>query len=73
MSYCTSFLFQVFKNFDVDFWLLLKAEKVLALSNFGGEKNLLQNFLFFYPFESINLQPAGFLAFKEKSGPLLHH
>ena len=28
--------------------------------------------IFFHPFESINFQPAGFLAFKEKSGPLLH-
>jgi hypothetical protein len=31
-----------------------------------------QNFIFFHPFESINFQPAGFLAFKEKSVPLLH-
>ena len=40
-------------------------------SNFGGKKIFLQNFIFFNPFESINFQPAGFLAFKEKSGPLL--
>jgi len=32
---------------------------------------LLQNLVFFHPPESINFQPAGFLAFKEKSGPLL--
>ena len=40
-------------------------------SNFGGKKNFLQNFILFHPFESINFQPAGFLALKEKSGPLL--
>ena len=61
----------IFQNFDVDFWPLLKAEKVLPRSNFGGKKIFLQNFIFFHPFESINFQPAGFLAFKEKSGPLL--
>ena len=36
-------------------------------SSFSG----ITPFIFFYPFESINFQPAGFLAFKEKSGPLL--
>ena len=30
-----------------------------------------KNFISFHSFESINFQPAGFLAFKEKSGPLL--
>ena len=30
-----------------------------------------QNFIFYHPYESIYFQPAGFLAFKEKSGPLL--
>ena len=60
------FVSGVFQNFDVDFWPLLKAEKVLAPKQF-----FLQNFIFFHPFESINFQPAGFLAFKEKSGPLL--
>jgi hypothetical protein len=61
----------VFQNFDVDFWPLLKAEKVLAPKQFWREIFFLQNFIFFHPFESINFQPAGFLAFKEKSGPLL--
>ena len=41
-------------------------------SKFGGKKSFLQNFIFYHPYESINFQPAGFLAFKEKSGPLLH-
>ena len=41
-------------------------------SNFGGKKNFLQNFIFYHSFEFINFQPAGFHAFKEKSGPLLH-
>ena len=62
----------VFQNFDVEFWPLLKAEKVLAPKQFWRKKKFLQNFLFFHPFESINFQPAGFLAFKEKIGPLLH-
>jgi hypothetical protein len=65
------FVSGVFQNFYVDFWPLLKAEKVLAPKQFWREKNFLQNFIFFHPFESINFQPAGFLAFKEKSGPLL--
>ena len=41
-------------------------------SNFGGKKTFLQNFIFYHPYESMNFQPAGFLAFKEKSGSLLH-
>jgi hypothetical protein len=36
------------------------------------EAILAENFIFFHPFEFINFQPAGFLAFKEKSGPLFH-
>ena len=66
------FVSGVFQNFDVDFWPLLKAEKVLAPKQFWREKkNFLKNFIFFHPFESLNFQPAGFLAFREKSGPLL--
>jgi hypothetical protein len=42
----------------------------LKMAKFGGKK-FLKNFIFYHPFESINFQPAGFLAFKEKSGPLL--
>ena len=45
------FVSGVFQNFDVDFWPLLKAEKVLFL----------QNFIFYHPYESINFQPAGLL------------
>ena len=44
---------------------------MLAPKQFWRENFFLQNFIFFHPFESINFQPAGFLAFKEKSGPLL--
>ena len=51
---------------------LLKAEKELAPKQFWREKNFLQNFIFFHPFESKNLQPAEFLVFKEKIGSLLH-
>ena len=40
-------------------------------SNFGVKNFFLQNFIFFHPFKSINFQPVGFLAFQEKSGPLL--
>ena len=65
------FVSGVFQNFDVDFWPLLKAEKVFARSNFSGKFFFLKIFIFFHLFESINFQPAGFLAFKEKSGPLL--
>ena len=65
------FVSGVFLNWDVDFWPLLKAKKVLAPKQFWKKKNFLQNFIFLRPFESINFQPAGFLAFKEKSGPLL--
>ena len=65
------FVSGIFFNFDVNFWPLIKAEKVIAPKQFWREKNFLKNFIFFYQFESINFQPAGFLAFKEKSGPLL--
>jgi hypothetical protein len=66
------FVSDIFKNFDVDIWPLLKAEKVLHPKQFWRGKNFLQNFIFSHPYESINFQPAGFLAFKEKSGgPLL--
>ena len=43
----------VFKNFDVDFWPLLKAEK----KQFWQKKK----FIFYHPYESINFQPAGLL------------
>ena len=66
------FVSGVFQNLDVDFWPLLKAEKVLAPKQFWQKKKFLQNFIFYHSYESINLRPAGFLAFKEKSGPLLH-
>ena len=67
---CILFVPGVFQNFDVDFWSLLKAEKVLALKQFW-RNFFFFNFIFFHPFESINFQRAGFLAFKEKIGPLL--
>ena len=51
-----------FQNFDVDFSPLLKAEKVLAPKQFWRKIFfLLQNCIFFHPFESINFQPAGLL------------
>ena len=65
------FVSGVFQNFDLNFWPLLKAEKVLAPKQFWRKKNFLQNFIFFHLFESINFQPPGLLAFKEKSVPLL--
>ena len=55
------FVLGVFKNFDVDFWPVLKAEKVLARRNFVGKFFFLQNFIFYHPFESINFQPARLL------------
>ena len=60
------FVSGVFKILMLIFGLL--AEKVLAPKQFW--RNFFF-FIFFHPFESINFQPAGFLAFKEKSGPLL--
>ena len=52
----------VFQNFEIDFWPLLKAEKVLPPNKF----------LFsIIHMKDRNFQPAGFLSFKEKSGPLL--
>ena len=55
------FVLGVFQKFDVDIWPLLKAEKVLTPKQFWQEKKFLQNFIFFHPYESINLQPAGLL------------
>ena len=66
------FVSGVFQKIYVDFWHLLKAEKVHAPKQFWQEKKFSQNFFFYHPYEYINFQPAGFLAFKEKSGPLLH-
>ena len=37
----------------------------------GGKSASPKIFIFYHPYESINFWPAGFLAFKEKSGPLL--
>ena len=59
----------VFQNFDVDFWPLLKAEKVLATKKFF----FLQNSIFYYPYESINFQPAGLLKIALIVTPLLLH
>ena len=64
------FVSGVFLNFDVDFWPLLKAEKVLAPKQFWPKK-FLQNFIFFLPFESINFQPAGLLKIALIVTPLL--
>ena len=66
------FISEVFQNFDFDVWPLLKAEKVLPLKQFCRENFFLKIlFSINHPYESINFQPAGFLAFKEKSGLLL--
>jgi hypothetical protein len=51
----------VFKNFDVDFWPLLKVEKVLPPKQFWREIFFLHNFIFYHPYESINFEPAGLL------------
>ena len=60
MSYGKSFLVLVFfKNFDVDFWSLLKTEKVFSPSRFWQENSFLQNFIFYHPDESINFYSAG--------------
>ena len=48
----------VFQNFDVDFWPLLKAEKVLAPKQFWRENFFLKIFIFYHPFD---FQPAGLL------------
>ena len=60
------FVLGVFKNFDGDFWPLLKAEKVLAPKQFWRGKKISSKFYFYHPYESINFQPAGFLHLKKK-------
>ena len=54
-------LLAVFYVFHLVNLIFLKAKKVLPP----------KQFIFYHPYESINFGPAGFLAFKEKSGPLL--
>ena len=44
----------VFQNFEVDFWPLLKAEKVLPPSRFWRENFISLNLIFYHPYESIN-------------------
>ena len=51
---CIFFVSGVFFNFDVDFWPLLKTEKVLPPKQFWRGKKFLQNFIFNHPYESIN-------------------
>ena len=51
------FVSDVFQNFDVDFW----RKKCFPWSNFEGNNFFLQNFIFYHPYESINLRPAGLL------------
>ena len=61
------FVSGVFQNFDVYFWPLLKAEKLLPRSNFTG-------FLFFsfnIIFSIIHFQPAGLLKIALIVTPLL--
>ena len=61
-SYCASFLFQVFfKILMLIFGLYKRRKKCLPRSNFCGKFFFLKNFIFFYPFECINFQPAGLL------------
>ena len=43
---CIFFVSGVFQNFDVDFWPLLKAKKVLALKQFCRKKNVSSKFYF---------------------------
>jgi hypothetical protein len=59
------------QNFDVDFWPLLKAEKVHPPKQFWRKKNFLQNFIFYHPYESINFGPAGLLKIALIVTPLL--
>ena len=54
------FVSSVFQNFDVDFWPLLKAEKVLPPKLFWQIK-FSSKFYFYHPYESITFQPAGLL------------
>ena len=70
---CIIFVSVVFQNFDVDFWPLLKKEKVLPPKQFWQKKKFFFKILFsiIHMNLCINFQPAGFLACKEKSGPLL--
>ena len=66
------FVSGIFQSLEVDFWPLLKEEKsaspkpILAVTFF-----LFKILLFIIHIKDINLQSAGFLSFKEKSGPLL--
>jgi hypothetical protein len=39
------FVSGVFQNFDVDFWPLIKAEKVLHPKQFWQKKNFFKNFI----------------------------
>ena len=52
------FVSSIFQNFDVNFWPLLKAEKVLPPSRFCREFFFLKTFFFYPPCESINFYPA---------------
>ena len=50
---------------------VLKAEKVLAPKQFWREKNFLQNFIFYHPYEYKHFQPAGLLKIALIVTPLL--
>ena len=68
MSYSASFLFQLFFKFLV----YTNGGKSASPEAILEKKiNILQNFIFSHPYESINFQPARFLEFKEQSSPLL--
>ena len=68
------------KKIRLTWWKLSKTENrwlfnyyyyiltIIPPKQFWRKKNFLQNFIFYHPFESINLAPAEFLLFKEKNG-----
>ena len=55
-SYCASFFVSgVFQNFEVNFWPLLKAEKVRPPNRIWRKNLFLQNFIFYHPYERCKL------------------
>ena len=63
----------VFQTFEVDFWLLLKAQKVLPPKRYWREKrNFFKiSFSILHRYESYKLKASRIPFIKEKSGPFL--
>ena len=57
------FVSNVFQDFGVVFWLLLKC---YPEADFGGKKSFLQHFIFYPPYESITFIQQDSLHFMKK-------